>query len=505
MKREVSAVFNGKRPLRTRAALTALALFLIWGGGGCQNVNISSAADPALTGTVSITGEAQVGAALTASLQAAGTRTVSYQWESGESAAGEFAPIEGANDKTYTVTADDLGKYIRVTVTREGYKGGLSSAAKGPVVTLLTGTVGITGEVKVGETLTASLENEADGAFTYQWLLGGSEGGDFEPIEGAAGETYLIAPEDADKYIKVNVTREGYAGGLSSEVLGPIAPLPPLTASVSISGLRKAGAELTANFTQLEGAGTISFRWRISGSPDGDYADIEGATGETYTPVNVDVGKYIKVVVTREGYSSSVESAAKGPLLAANTTAESVEITGDDAIYRGEEESRQYTAAVNGSNPPQEIIWSIVESPASAGTFITQEGCLTVAFGETLPSITVRAASAFDETASVEKSVSIKELYWTAPANTTGINGINAIAFGNGVSAGGEGAAAKFVAGGVGGKAAYSTDGVSWTAVSDTKFGGAEITAICYGGEDANARFVAGGAGGKAAYSTDGV
>jgi hypothetical protein len=52
-----------------------------------------------------------------------------------------------------------------------------------------------------------------------------------------------------------------------------------------------------------------------------------------------------------------------------------------------------------------------------------------------------------------------------------------------------------------GGKIAYSTDGTSWTAVTDTTFRNASIYAIAYG----NGTFVAVGQSGRMATSTDGV
>ena len=55
----------------------------------------------------------------------------------------------------------------------------------------------------------------------------------------------------------------------------------------------------------------------------------------------------------------------------------------------------------------------------------------------------------------------------------------------------------KFVAGGASGKGAYSTDGVTWTAISDMKFGGSTIMSIAYDNE----KFVAGGDSGKGSYS----
>jgi hypothetical protein len=79
---------------------------------------------------------------------------------------------------------------------------------------------------------------------------------------------------------------------------------------------------------------------------------------------------------------------------------------------------------------------------------------------------------------------------WTTIGTFTFSN-VRAIAYGGG----------KFVAVGDGGKASYSADGTSWTAVSDTKFGTSSIQSIAYGGS----RFVTVGSIGIAAYSADGV
>ena len=54
----------------------------------------------------------------------------------------------------------------------------------------------------------------------------------------------------------------------------------------------------------------------------------------------------------------------------------------------------------------------------------------------------------------------------------------------------------KFIAGGSGGKKAYSSDGITWTAVADSTFGSSDIYSICYG----NGKYIAGGESGKMAY-----
>jgi len=80
---------------------------------------------------------------------------------------------------------------------------------------------------------------------------------------------------------------------------------------------------------------------------------------------------------------------------------------------------------------------------------------------------------------------------WTTVNSTFGLNPINAVAWGDG----------RFVAVGDIGKIAYSTDGISWTAVSNSNFGMSAINCVAWG----DGKFIAGGEGGKLAYSTEGA
>jgi uncharacterized repeat protein (TIGR02543 family) len=83
---------------------------------------------PTLTGTVSVTGTAQVGETLTANTDSLdGSGTISYQWQRGDSASGSFADISSAVGSTYTLVAEDQGKYVRVEVSRAGNTGTITS------------------------------------------------------------------------------------------------------------------------------------------------------------------------------------------------------------------------------------------------------------------------------------------------------------------------------------------------------------------------------------------
>jgi hypothetical protein len=90
-------------------------------------------------------------------------------------------------------------------------------------------------------------------------------------------------------------------------------------------------------------------------------------------------------------------------------------------------------------------------------------------------------------------AVNIVEPVWTAVSNP-GFGNSNSILF---ITYGG----GKFVAVGQGGKASYSTDGITWTVSGDTTFSTYFIQAVAYG----NGMFVLGGFSTHLAYSTDGA
>jgi hypothetical protein len=50
----------------------------------------------------------------------------------------------------------------------------------------------------------------------------------------------------------------------------------------------------------------LTYQWKISETEDGTYSNIQEANSPTYTPVEGDVGKYIKVQVTSAGGATGV-------------------------------------------------------------------------------------------------------------------------------------------------------------------------------------------------------
>ncbi|MGI1659841.1 MAG: cell wall-binding repeat-containing protein [Desulfitobacterium sp.] len=82
-----------------------------FGGGGGDNTPSTTPVSG-----VSVTGDATVGQILTANPTPVNA-TVSYQWMRSDSLNGTYTNISGATSKTYTLTNEDLFKFIKVTVT----------------------------------------------------------------------------------------------------------------------------------------------------------------------------------------------------------------------------------------------------------------------------------------------------------------------------------------------------------------------------------------------------
>jgi hypothetical protein len=87
---------------------------------------------------------------------------------------------------------------------------------------------------------------------------------------------------------------------------------PALVLTVAVTGTAQEGETLMADISALDGSGTIEYQWRRVGAPNSPYGAVADAASSTYTVAHADVGKYIRVSVTADGYT--VTSAAAGPV-----------------------------------------------------------------------------------------------------------------------------------------------------------------------------------------------
>ena len=156
----------------------------------------------------------------------------------------------------------------------------------------------------MGETLTVDTSGIADEdglenvVFSYQWVAGESD------ITDATGSTYTLVDADEGKTVKVRVSFTDDAGNeetLTSEATDAVEaaaqPNSPATGQPVITGTAQVGETLTADTSGIadeNGLENVSFSYQWVA----DDADISGATGSTYTLIDSDEGKTIKVRVS---------------------------------------------------------------------------------------------------------------------------------------------------------------------------------------------------------------
>ena len=179
-----------------------------------------------------------------------------------------------------------------------------------------TGLPTISGTAQVGKTLTADTSPIADedgltnATFEYQWIR--SDGGADTDITGATASTYALADADQGKAIKVRVSFTDDANNQETHTSAATEPVSaaannPATGVPTISGTVRVGEALTADTSGIadaDGLTNVSFSYQWLA----DDADIQRATGSTYTLSDDDVGKVIKVKVTFTDNADNDES-----------------------------------------------------------------------------------------------------------------------------------------------------------------------------------------------------
>ena len=213
-------------------------------------------------------------------------------------------------DKEYVYRIKAINEHGEVS-ERSDWVRGFTPAAP-PTDSPATGEPTVTGTAQVGETLTADTSGiaDADGltksTYSYQWVA--SDGATDTDISGATDAAYTLVDDDAGRTIKVRVLVTDDAGNettLTSEATDEVdfavqqqgASNTPATGEPTISGTAQVGEMLTADTSGIADAdglvnATYSYQWLS------DDAEITDATDSTYTLVDDDEGKAIKVRVT---------------------------------------------------------------------------------------------------------------------------------------------------------------------------------------------------------------
>ena len=361
-------------------------------------------------GSVTITGDAKVGETLTASNDLKdddGMGQITYRWFAGGQEVGKGA--------SYTLQDADKGKTITVKAEYTDGKGTAETveSAKTAEVAENTapnpqpptpqptnhepvGSVTITGDAKVGETLTASNDLKDDdgmGQITYRWFAGGQEVG--------KGASYTLQDTDKGKTITVKAeytdgkgTAESVESAKTAEVAentapNPQPPQPPTPqptnhpGTVTITGDAKVGGTLTAEVKDDDqyDAAKVQYQWLRDGKP------IDGATASSYTLAADDAGHKISVQATYDdnaAHHESPTSAASDIGAQNNADQPTVSISGSDSVNEGG--AATYTVTLDkASAQPVTLTLTLKHGETTDADFAPQpiEKTLTIPAGQT--------------------------------------------------------------------------------------------------------------------------
>ena len=314
------------------------------GHNGAARASFVAAAIPnnAATGAPAISGTAQVEQTLTASTSdisdsdGLADAIFTYQWIANDGT--EDTDIQDATVSSYTLTAADEGKTIKVRVSFTDDGGNQETRTSAVTVAVAaipnsaaTGAPTISGTAQVGQTLTASTSGISDSnglanaIFTHQWIA--NDGTEDTDIQNATGSTYILATADEGQTIKVRVSFTDDGGNQetrTSAVTVAVAAIPnsAATGAPTISGTAQVGQTLTASTSDISDSdglinATFTYQWLA------DDTDITEATGSTYTLAAADEGKTIKVRLSftdDSGHQETLTSAATVAVASAPTT-----------------------------------------------------------------------------------------------------------------------------------------------------------------------------------------
>ena len=319
-----------------------------WAAGQTIAVRIVSPGGPnnPATGEPTISGTARVKETLTAGTSGIadedglGDVEYAYQWVT--NGMSDYAEIEDATSKTYTVTSADVGKVIKVRVSFAddlGNKESLLSEPTEPVDAVAntppSGLPAVSGTPQVKETLTADTSGISDDnglddvAYSYQWMR--NDGTDDTDIAEETSKTYTVADADVGKTIKVRVSFTDNGGNyesLTSAASAVVVAAPNTQPSglPAVSGTPQVKETLTADTSDIsddDGLDDVSYGYQWMRNDGTDDTDIAEETSRTYTVAVADVGKTIKVRVSFTdvgGNYESLTSAASAVVVAAPNT-----------------------------------------------------------------------------------------------------------------------------------------------------------------------------------------
>ena len=306
-------------------------------------INVENVDEP---GTVKLSSvQPQVGTALTAALSDpdGDPSSVTWQWTRG-------GTTNVGSSNSYTPVAADVGMHLHATANYTDPQGSGKDANAvsdnpvktaqatndAPVFSAATAARSVdenalTG-ANIGTPVTAT-DADSDDILTYS--LGGDDAASFDIVAGT-GQLQTKGPLDYEATknsytVTVTATDPSSATG-TIEVTITVTNLDE-EGEVTLSPLQpQVGAVLTAELTDPDGTtSNVNWQW-ARGEDTGPYTDV--SSGETYTPVDGDVGKYLRATASYtdgHGPGKDANAVSANPVQTAPATNSAPAFSGTDA------------------------------------------------------------------------------------------------------------------------------------------------------------------------------
>ena len=303
-----------------------------------------------------------VGNVLTATLNPEGAKVL-YSWKVGGR--------QVSNAESYTVTQNDIGKKIELTVNGTGAFHGWAQASTEKVspfamltdVTIRNLSNGTAGAVPaVGDTLSAVV-SPSQATVYYQWFRNGY------PINDAHGATYELSQRDQGSKISVLVYGNGsYHGEKRSAEVGPIDRRATKPVIDDIKLPNAIVGETYASQLSAQGGGEITWKVTRGRLPEGlSLAKIGAITG---TPEKAGKSSFTVTAQNAAGTSKSKQFSITVETAAAVAPVITTNYFGNG--YVGESYSRTLTAEAQTA-----VKWTITAGALPQGLNLTDDGVIS--------------------------------------------------------------------------------------------------------------------------------
>lgn len=256
------------------------------------------------------------------------TGTVNYQWQVAGAATGPWNNI-GTNQNSLVPAAGAPGTaFYRVFLTSAGgFCKDTSVVVSATAVNLQTITTQPVGNSACQTATAAPLSVTAtggSGSLTYQWQSASSAAGPWTNVTGATNNTYTPANNVGSTFYRVLVsaTASGCTA-VNSTAVNVVRDAAVTVTADPLNITECAGSAQSVNATAT-GGGTLSYQWQSASAPAGPFADVAGATQNTFTPPSATAGTvYYRLVASsanglcRDTSTAATVAVSAGPTITA--------------------------------------------------------------------------------------------------------------------------------------------------------------------------------------------